>query len=143
MSGSLYYGIPPDKFQIFQFCKFSKFVKSAILNFENAKKRNFQLVGPKLFVVIKAKHVKSSNTQYFFLKIDLEEQRMTNIGLILIYVYYRKVQSSTLDEKNYFLLVVKGLKKQRGQYWTILKICMKELQFNMNRLVEFDFGGSL
>ena len=68
---------------------------------------------------------------------------MTNIGLILIYVYYRKVQSSTLDEKNYFLLVVKGLKKQRGQYWTILKICMKELQFNMNRLVEFDFGGSL
>ena len=38
MSGILYHGIPPDKFQIFQICKFSKFVKSAILDFENAKK---------------------------------------------------------------------------------------------------------
>ena len=39
MSGILYHGIPPDKFQIFQICKFSKFVKSAILDFENAKKK--------------------------------------------------------------------------------------------------------
>ena len=42
MSGILYHGIPPDKFQIFQICKFSKFVKSAILDFENAKKKKTQ-----------------------------------------------------------------------------------------------------
>ena len=42
MSGILYHGIPPDKFQIFQICKFSKFVKSAILDFENEKKKKTQ-----------------------------------------------------------------------------------------------------
>ena len=38
MSGNLYHGSPLEKFQIFQFCKLSKFVKSAKLDFENAKK---------------------------------------------------------------------------------------------------------
>ena len=87
-----------------------------------------------------AKQVKFSYPQYFFLKIDLENQLLTNIGLnLILHVYYRKVQSSTHDENIYFFQVVKGLKKQCGQYWAILNICIKELQFNMNRLVEFHF----
>ena len=41
MSGSLYYGSPPEKFYIFQFYKFSKFDKYAILDFENEKNAIF------------------------------------------------------------------------------------------------------
>ena len=56
MSGNLYHGSPLEKFQIFQFCKLSKFVKSAKLDFENAKKNPEFLVGQsKIVVVIKTK----------------------------------------------------------------------------------------
>ena len=73
MSGNLYYGSPTEKFEIFQFYKFSKFVKSTILDLENAKNAIF--TGPvqnhccyngkigkiQLFTII------------FFLEIDLED----------------------------------------------------------------------
>ena len=75
MSGNLYHGSPLEKFQIFQFCKLSKFVKSTKLDFENAKKTEFLVGQSKIVVVIKTKQVKCSYPQYFFLKIDLEDDK--------------------------------------------------------------------